>query len=127
VLAVTLLVSLGPGASPDQGSITPDSTTRTITDHLQGLRLMSPTAGSEISVRQAEFRWTAIAGSPYYDVRIVTDDGDLVAEQRVAGTEWKLPPESKLRPGAEYYVHVDAYPTGDKALSSEHVPFRVAE
>ena len=31
------------------------------------------------------------------------------------------------QPGAEYFVHVDAYPSGDKPVSSDHVPFRVSE
>jgi hypothetical protein len=68
-----------------------------------------------------------VAGSPFYDVRIVTDAGDVVIQQRVTGTAWKLPAQLDLQSGAEYFVHVDAYPSGDKAVSSDHVPFRVAD
>jgi len=55
----------------------------------------------------------------------VTDDGDLVVQERVDGTAWQ--PQLELQPGTEYFVHVDAYPSGDKAVSSEHVPFRVLD
>jgi hypothetical protein len=74
-----------------------------------------------------QFRWTEVAGSPYYDVRIVTDDGAVVVRERVAGTTWQPPAQLRLQPGAEYFVHVDAYPSGDKAVSSDHVPFRVSD
>jgi hypothetical protein len=57
----------------------------------------------------------------------VTDDGAVVIQQRVNGNQWSPPAELALVPGAEYYLHVDAYPSGDKAVSSDHVPFRVPD
>ena len=44
-----------------------------------------------------------------------------------APTAWRPSARLSLRPGADYFVHVDAYPAGDKSVSSDHVPFRVAE
>jgi hypothetical protein len=73
------------------------------------------------------FRWSEVAGTPYYDVRIVTDAGDVVVQERVAGTNWQPQARLDLQPGAEYFVLVDAYPEGDKAVSSHHVPFRIAD
>ena len=40
----------------------------------------------------------------------VTDAGDVVIQQRVTGTTWRPPTQLDLQPGAEYFVHVDAYP-----------------
>ena len=60
-------------------------------------------------------------------LRIVTDAGDVVVQERVAGTNWQPEARLDLRPGAEYFVLVDAYPEGDKAVSSHHVPFRITE
>jgi hypothetical protein len=57
----------------------------------------------------------------------VTGDGDVVIQERVTDTSWRPPAHVELRPGPEYFVHVDAYPSGDKAVSSDHVPFRVSE
>jgi len=67
-----------------------------------------------VDARRAEFRWTTVAGSPYYDVRIVTDDGAVVVRERVTGTAWQLPAQVPLRPGAEYFVHVEAYPSATR-------------
>ena len=129
VLAVPLLVLIG--RNPDRGAegqgrpalVQP----RNLPAGAAGLRVLEPREGSSVDARRLAFRWTEVPGTPYYDVRIVNDVGDVVIEQQVSGTTWQLPAHLYLQPGAEYFVHVDAYPSGDKATSSEHVPFRVSE
>jgi hypothetical protein len=91
------------------------------------LRVLSPAAGAAVDRRQLDFRWNPVPGTPYYDVRIVSDDGELIATDRVTATAWRPPAELPLHPGAGYYVQVDAYPLGNKALSSEHTAFRVRD
>lgn len=91
------------------------------------LHVLSPLPGATIGRGELEIRWTEVPGSPHYDVRIVTESGDLVARDRVESTSWRPPFDADLRSGVAYYVHVEAYPGGDKALGSEHVPFRVAD
>jgi hypothetical protein len=129
VLAVPLLLqvsrNLDRGAE-GQGRPDPPAT-RTLASTAAGLQVLSPGQGTAVDARRLSFRWTEVPGTPYYDVRIVTDAGDVVIRQRVTGTTWRPPAELNLRPGAEYFVHIDAYPSGDKAVSSDHVPFRVAE
>jgi hypothetical protein len=51
----------------------------------------------------------------------------VVIQQRVVGTTWRPPAQLNLRRGSEYFVHIDAYPAGDKAVSSDHVPFRISD
>ena len=129
LLAVPLLVQIGRNLDrgvEGQGRPAP-SATRTIAPAAGELQVLVPGAGSAVYVRRTPFRWTAVPGSPYYDVRIVTDDGAVVARERVNGTTWQPPAQLSLQPGAEYFVHVDAYPSGDKAVSSEHVPFRASD
>ena len=129
VLAVPLLVQLGRNldrGAEGQGSPEPTAT-RAFAPKAEGLQVLVPETGSAVDARRMQFRWTEVAGSPYYDVRIVTDDGAVVARERVAGTTWQPPAQLRLQPGAEYFVHVDAYPSGDKAVSSDHVPFRVSD
>jgi anti-sigma factor RsiW len=129
VLAVPLLLQLGrsPDRGPEgQGRPEPPAT-RTVASPATGLQLLSPGAGTAVETRRLAFRWTEIAGTPFYDVRIVTDAGDVVIQQRVTGTTWRPPAQLDLQPGAEYFVHIDAYPSGDKAVSSDHVPFRVSD
>jgi len=112
----------------NQGQGSPaERTTRNIGASVSGLQVLAPVAGVALDPRALNFRWTPVAGSPYYDVRIVSDAGDLIVQQRVTGTEWRPPTPLNLVPGAEYFVHVDAYPSGDKAMGSEHIPFRIAD
>jgi ribosomal protein L27 len=68
-----------------------------------------------------------VSGARYYDVRVVTEAGDVVAEQRLTGTEWHPGSRAALRPDLEYFVRVDAYVSEGNAIGSEHVSFRVAE
>lgn len=128
VLAVPLLLQLGRDGdigADGQGPAGPATRTRTVPGG--ELQVLLPPAGAAVEAGPPVFRWTEMPGSPFYDVRILTDDGDVVARARVPGTSWQPPPQVVLEPGAEYYVLVDAYPAGDRAVSSEHVPFRVPE
>ena len=129
VLAVPLLLQTGRNLDrgvEGQGRPEP-SVTRTLAPTANGLQVLSPGDGASVDPRRLSFRWTEVSGSPFYDVRIVTDAGDVVVQQRVTGTAWRLPAQLNLQPGAEYFVRVDAYPSGDKAVSSDHVPFRVSD
>jgi hypothetical protein len=129
VLAVPLLLQLGRNAERGlEGQGRPEApATRTAAPPAAGLQVLSPGAGTVVDARRLTFRWTEVPGSPYYDVRIVTDGGDVLVQERVTGTAWRPSARLSLRPGADYFVHVDAYPAGDKSVSSDHVPFRVAE
>jgi anti-sigma factor RsiW len=129
ILAVPLLLQLG--RNPDRGAGEQESpeprATRMLAPTPAGLQVLAPGAGAAVDGRRLSFRWTDVAGTPYYDVRIVTDAGDVVVQQRVTGTTWQPTAQLGLQPGAEYFVHVDAYPAGDKPVSSGHVPFRIAD
>jgi hypothetical protein len=129
VLAVPLLLQtrhdLTRGAEGQGGPDPP--ATRILASTASELKVLSPGSGTAVDARRLSFRWTEVPGTPYYDVRIVTDAGDVVIQQRVTDTAWRPQVPLDLQPGAEYFVHIDAYPFGDKAVSSDHVPFRVAD
>jgi anti-sigma factor RsiW len=129
VLAVPLLLQIGRNLDRGaEGQGRPAAAaTRTLGPTPAGLQVLSPGRGTAVDARSLRFRWTEVSGTPYYDVRIVTDAGDVVIQQRVTGTTWQPPARLGLQPGAEYFVHVDAYPSGDKAVSSDHVLFRVSD
>jgi hypothetical protein len=127
-LATPLLVHLGGDRDAglgEQGSPASPST-RSVVPDASGLRVLSPGPGSIVDVGRLTFSWTEIPGTPYYDVRIVTDAGDVIARQRVTSNRWR-PERLDLDVGAEYFVIIEAYPSGDKAISSRHVPFRVTD
>ena len=60
----------------------PAPAVRTFGPDPASLRVLSPLPGSATDPQQLAFRWTEVAGSPFYDVRIVTDAGDVVIGQR---------------------------------------------
>lgn len=129
-IVVPVLYLLGPhlpGFPPGPPPGDARTTTRLIDASGSRLRVLAPLPGGVLERRGLAFRWSEVAGSPYYDVRIVTDAGDLVAHERVDGTTWRPPATLALQPGTAYFFHVDAYPAGDKAVGSTHVPFEVAD
>lgn len=129
VLAVPLLLQIGRNAdrAVDRLDGAALSGTRNIGSGSLELRFVPAGRGPAPDASPPSLAWAEVAGTPYYDVRIVSDEGDVVAQDRVAGTQWQFPEELQLRRGAEYYALVEAYPAGGKAVSSEHVPFRVPE
>lgn len=101
--------------------------TRSIDPGVMGPRFLSPRGGPDIISTASVFQWTAVPNSLYYEVRIVSDAGDLLWQERVDGTEWKLPAGLALTPGLEYFVRVDAYLTDAKTLQSGYLLFRSGE
>lgn len=131
VLTFGLLISL---EIPNQDSpeLTPPSTQppamrqqRNIDTYALSPKIISPTDGSSINPTTQQFTWAPIRDSLFYQVRIVSDVGDLVWQERVNGTQWLLPVELSLLSSAEYYVRIDAYLTETKSLNSDYVVFRV--
>jgi len=101
--------------------------TRNMESGTMGPSFLSPLEGMTIIPDGGLFNWTPVQDSLYYQLRIVSDEGDLVWQERVDGTQWALPSGLSLSPGAEYFVRVDAYLAEAKALNSDYVLFRVGE
>ncbi|HET7204632.1 MAG TPA: zf-HC2 domain-containing protein [Steroidobacteraceae bacterium] len=126
-MSVLLFVTQQPG--PVDGLQEPSSAraTRSIPSGVSAVQVLYPRAGMAVDPKSLTFRWTEVPGSHYYDVRVVNDSGELIGERRVVGTEWRSTGQLALHPGADYFVHVDAYPSEAKSVSSEHVPFSVVQ
>ncbi len=101
--------------------------TRNMDPGATGPSFLSPLEGMTIIPDGGVFNWTPVHDSLYYQLRIVSDEGDLVWQERVDGTQWALPAGLSLSPGAEYFVRVDAYLAEAKALNSDYVLFRVGD
>jgi hypothetical protein len=89
--------------------------------------ILAPDSGVLAKREGFVIRWTEVPGSLYYEIRVVSDAGDLLGEERVDRTEWVLPEAIILEPGHEYFVRVDAYLSDSKAISSQHIPFRLRD
>jgi Putative zinc-finger len=108
--------------APPPGS--PTTTVRRSTA-AAALEVTSPAENATLSPRDLEFRWQAVPGSVYYELSLVTEDGDVVWQDRVEGTFARLPEGVALRTGAKYFVWVHAYLAAGVTLKSAAVPFRV--
>jgi hypothetical protein len=122
-MAVVLQFSRPPaeGAGPDYREV------RSAGTPAARITVLSPADGARVRADELLVRWTEVPGTDRYEVRIVSESGHLVTEQRVARTEWRPGPDLGLEPGREYFVRVDAFPADARPLSSAHVPFTVTE
>jgi hypothetical protein len=91
------------------------------------LRLLFPREGTIVSRESFDFRWTEVRGSLFYEIRLMTAEGDLVWEGRIEGTQTRVPANVQLVPGGKYFVSVRAYLPEGKTLPAAVVGFRVAE
>jgi hypothetical protein len=124
VLAVGVLFNTREGTPVQAES---DYRTTRGTDAQPEMRILSPASGAGVGADGLLVRWTAIPGTRYYVVRIVTASGSLVAEHRVTDTEWRPGGDVSLHAGEEYYVRVEAYPAAGPSMGSVHVPFTVRD
>ena len=111
----------------EDGVIPAQAPTRTLLSSPLSLQVLTPEPGVVADPDELIFRWHAVDDSLHYDLRIVTASGDLVTEQRVQHTEWKLSDKLELDPGAEYFVRIDAYLPDARTVSAERVRFVVSE
>ncbi len=113
----------GPPAVPDRGL----RESRSIDPGIAGPRLLSPSEGSRLTAGGLEFNWAPVPDSLYYQVRILSSEGDLVWQERVAGTRWTPPAAFELVPGADYFVRIEAWLDDSRSVKSDFLPFRVEE
>jgi hypothetical protein len=128
LFSVSILIHFAQVQGPaTESQVTPEQrVTRSALATVPQLQVLSPSAGMTVNASELVFRWTKIPGSRFYEVRIVTESGELVSERRVVDAEWRPTGEVHFRPGAEYFFRVDAYPSEARTLSSDHIPFRIA-
>jgi hypothetical protein len=112
-------------AAPPSPVVPPPAATRRSAAALSPLVMTSPAENAMLPPRDPEFRWQAVPGSIYYELSLVTENGDVVWQGRVEGTLARLPASVQLQPGAGYFVWVRAYLAGGVTLKSAAVPFRV--
>jgi len=101
--------------------------TRTIAPLSSGPSLLWPREGIILDPVGHEFSWTAIPDCLFYDLRIVSDEGDLIWQERVTQTHWSFPTALPLQEGSEYFVRVDAWLNDSKSLNSNYVLFRYGD
>jgi hypothetical protein len=89
------------------------------------LGVVSPAEGATVSPGRLEFRWQGIPSAAYYEVHLVTSDGNVVWLGKADGTSLRPPPGITLEAGQKYFVWILAYLSGGGTIKSAAVPFFV--
>ncbi len=86
--------------------------------------LIFPQKNNVLTPQQLEFKWKAIPQSRYYEIRVVTADGDLVWSAQSENLNLKPPSDLELKDGA-YFVWISAYVENGPVQKSAPVRFVV--
>ncbi len=127
VAATVVLAVVWVSWSPDTIDVTDYQDARNIESVLTPPEILAPDSGVLANRDGFVIRWTDVPGTLYYEIRVVSDVGNLVTAQRVDGTEWAISRDLNLESGREYFIRVDAYLTDAKPISSKFIPFRLRE
>lgn len=87
--------------------------------------LLVPAEGSVVQAGHVEFRWRGMPRSLFYEIRVVTAEGDLVWRERIEGSRVQFPAGVQLVEGQKYFVWVRAYLPEGKTAKSGVVGFNV--
>jgi hypothetical protein len=68
-----------------------------------------------------------LADTVFYDIRVVTAEGDLVLESKTEDTHLRIADNIPLQPGAKYFVSVRAHLRQGKSVKSGIVSFHISE
>ena len=86
-----------------------------------------PRDGATLRRSELDFRWQPVANTVFYDVRLVTADGDLIQETRTEDTHLRIAGDVQLVPGGKYFVSIRAHVREGKTVKSEIVSFRISD
>ena len=104
---------------------TPVVRSKTAADPLP--KLISPQDGAVVRREDLEFRWEPVSDAIFYDVRIMSAEGNLVFVEQTEDTRLKPDSTAPLVPGTKYFVVARAHLRQGKAAKSSVVSFRLAE
>ena len=88
------------------------------------LQVVHPREGDVLGPGDVVFRWRPVPGALYYQVRVVTEEGDVVWEERLEGTQLTAPSDLHLVAGQGFFLRVRAYLPDGKAITSRVVGFK---
>jgi putative zinc finger protein len=84
--------------------------------------IVLPRPNSVVSRGGLKFGWKAIAQSRYYEVRLVTTDGDLVWQGQTERSNLQMPADIAVRDGS-YFVWITAHLADGRTAKSGPVKF----
>ena len=119
-----------PGTLPGQAPQAKPSRAPTVRSEVaEGMlpKLITPRDGAMLRRENLEFRWQPLSDAIFYEVRVMSVEGNLVFEGQTEATSLKLNSTTALVEGTKYFVRVRAHLRQGKAAESGVVSFRIAE
>jgi hypothetical protein len=110
---------------PAPGAITPQPTVRSGHKTVLEPALVFPTAGAMVPENEIDFRWEPVAGALDYEVKLLTEEGDMVWTDISSASSLRLPADVKLEAGRKYFVQVRANLAEGKSAQSAPIAFTV--
>ncbi len=89
-------------------------------------KVVFPPEGFTFSRKNVEFRWDAVRGVQYYELRLLSSEGDVIWQERTEENTARLPTGVNLAVGEKYFVWIRAYLAEGKSVQSRAVAFTVA-
>jgi hypothetical protein len=86
-----------------------------------------PRNGATLRRSELDFRWQPLADTVFYDIRVVTAEGDLILESKTEDTHLRIADNIPLQPGAKYFVSVRAHLRQGQTVKSGIVSFRISQ
>jgi hypothetical protein len=86
--------------------------------------LVSPKQDSVVALEQLVFKWKSVPRSRYYEIHVVTSEGDPVWEGQSDRAVLKFPGDLILKDGP-YFVWISAYLDDGRVQKSAPVRFLV--
>ena len=86
-----------------------------------------PRNGATLRRSELDFRWQPLADTVFYEIRVVTAEGDLVLESKTEDTHLRIADDIRLVPGGKYFVSVRAHLRQGKTVKSSMVSFHISE
>ena len=87
--------------------------------------VISPREDSVLSRRSVAFRWKTVPQARFYQVQVVTSEGEPVWEGRSTGANLPLPADLVLQDG-KYFVWISVMMENGRVEKSDPVGFRIA-
>jgi hypothetical protein len=85
--------------------------------------ILSPRSGEKVTANDLQFRWRPIKRASFYELQVLSENGDVVWETRCNSTSTKLPAQVHLLPGETYYVRLKVHINGGTIEASKPVRF----
>lgn len=89
-----------------------------------GPTIILPAERARVKTHGLTVRWMPASDAIFYELSLMTDEGDLVLNSTTDGTELK--PQVDLKPGGKYFLQVSAHLKNGKTVKAKMVSFTVS-